>query len=126
MERIVPREKWLYDDRGMMKWMGWLLSDHSAFMEQERHKQLDRLRPVNPEMTPSQIDAALQTAFEQSQNVTVQLDTLENDQYVPEVTGLVIGFNAGQLYLQLKNDGLRALALDEIRCVAVIKSERWW
>lgn len=25
MENNVPREKWLYPDRGMKKWLGWIL-----------------------------------------------------------------------------------------------------
>ncbi|POD88767.1 hypothetical protein S101258_00481 [Lactiplantibacillus plantarum subsp. plantarum] len=38
MERVVPREKWLYDDRGMMKWMGWILAGHSAYLETEQQQ----------------------------------------------------------------------------------------
>ena len=33
MENNVPQEKWLYPDRCMKKWLGWILSDHSAYME---------------------------------------------------------------------------------------------
>ncbi|WP_288530584.1 hypothetical protein [uncultured Lactiplantibacillus sp.] len=39
MERVVPCEKWLYDDRGMMKWMGWILAGHSAYLEGAHHQR---------------------------------------------------------------------------------------
>jgi hypothetical protein len=29
MERNVPHDLWLYDDRCMKKWQRWILSDHS-------------------------------------------------------------------------------------------------
>ena len=44
MENNVPREKWLYPDRCMKKWLGWILSDHSAYMEKASISE----RPVEP------------------------------------------------------------------------------
>ena len=50
MENNVPREKWLYPDRCMKKWLGWILSDHSAYMEEASISE----RPVEPKPEQSQ------------------------------------------------------------------------
>ena len=50
MENNVPREKWLYPDRCMKKWLGWILSDHSAYMEKASISE----RPVEPKPEQSQ------------------------------------------------------------------------
>ncbi|AKP66813.1 hypothetical protein [Companilactobacillus ginsenosidimutans] len=124
MEQIVPREKWLYNDRGMMKWMGWLLSDHSAFMEGEKVKE--RLTPVKPEMEVEIISEQLKDAWENSKSVSVQINVLENDEYVPEIEGVVVGFDTGRIYLQLDSGETRLLHLEEIRCVNIQKNDKWW
>ena len=51
MENNVPREKWLYPDRCMKKWLGWILSDHSAYMEKASISE----RPVEPKPHPTMI-----------------------------------------------------------------------
>lgn len=85
MERVVPREKWLYDDRGMMKWMGWILAGHSAYLETEQQQQ--RPTPARPEMALPQIDSVLQTSWQEGAAVTLQLNVLENNQHVAEFSG---------------------------------------
>lgn len=123
-EHIVPRNQWLYDDRGMMKWMGWLLSDHSAFMEQA--KAAETPTPVTVEMTPDEINRVLQQAWETGQVVQIQLNVLTHDQYVPVITGRVVSFYAGQIYVQQADDRLRSLAVDQIRHVTAPPAIKWW
>lgn len=124
MEQTVPREKWLYNDRGMMKWMGWLLSDHSSFMEGEQ--QHEQLKPVAPEMAPSLIDVTLNNAFEQSQTVQIQLNLLENDQYAPAITGEILGYHDDRIYLQAIHGPIQVIILEEIRCVLPQPEKRGW
>lgn len=70
----VPRERWLYNDRGMAKWMGWLLSDHSAYLNEAAKSDL----PAAPlsEMTAEDIDSTLQNAWLNSKAVSIQLAPL--------------------------------------------------
>ncbi|MBQ0835818.1 hypothetical protein [Lactiplantibacillus pentosus] len=124
MERVVPREKWLYDDRGMMKWMGWILAGHSAYLETEQQQQ--RPTPARPEMALPQIDSVLQTSWQEGAAVTLQLNVLENNQHVAEFSGQVIGFNADQVYVQLNTQHLKTVYLEDIRWAALATSEKWW
>lgn len=124
MERIVPREKWLYDDRGMIKWMGWILSDHSAYMEGA--SQQAQPREVKPEMAAAEISANLQTAWKSGQTVLIQSDTLENNCFTAEYQGTVAGYQGDQIYLQLANDSVKFFHLDEIRYVELQAAEKWW
>lgn len=124
MEQIVPREKWLYNDRGMMKWMGWLLSDHSAFMENAKGKEQTHL--VKSEMSWTEINSNLKIAWEKSEMVVVQLNMIENSAYIPEIKGMVIGFNAGQIYLLLDNGDTRLIHVEDIRYVELVNNIKWY
>lgn len=124
MEQIVPREKWLYNDRGMMKWMGWLLSDHSAFME--RSKRLESIKDVKPEMDQQQISQNLASAWENGAMATIQMNTIEANTFVPEIKGQIIGFNAGQIYVLLEEGTTKRLYVGDIRYVTTTPSQKWW
>lgn len=124
MEQIVPREKWLYNDRGMMKWMGWLLSDHSAFMEKSKLQEAGK--DVKPEMDQRQVSKNLASAWENGEVVTIQMNSIEDNSFVPEIKGQVIGFNAGQIYLLLEEGTTSRLNVENIRYVTATPSQKWW
>ncbi|WP_318766192.1 DNA-directed RNA polymerase subunit beta [Lactiplantibacillus carotarum] len=124
MERIVPREKWLYDDRGMMKWMGWLLSDHSAYMETAaRTAQRD---PVAPQLDVATINQRLQVAWQTVNVVAIQPNTVVDQQYVAVIHGIIVGFNAGQLFVQAADGQLQTVTITQIRSVVLVAAEKWW
>ena len=113
-----------HQDRGMMKWMGWLLSDHSAFMEGEKIKE--RRQPIKKEMDVEKISERLKKAWEDSSSVSIQINVMENNDLVPEIEGVVVGFDTGRIYLQLDSGETRLLHTEEIRCVELQKSGKWW
>ncbi len=39
MIRNVQRDQWLYNDRGMMKWLGYFLSDHTQDMTDKKSEE---------------------------------------------------------------------------------------
>lgn len=124
MENIVPREKWLYNDRGMMNWMGWILADHSAYLESEqKHQQID---PVKPEMAIDEINRLLQTSWQQRTAITLQLSVIRQDRYAPAITGTVIGFDDEHTYLQLTDGALKAVKVPMIRNVSLVNKTKWW
>ena len=77
MENNVPQEKWLYPDRCMKKWLGWILSDHSAYMEKASISE----RPVEPKPEQSQetISDILEDAWQNAKIVAVQIGTPYDD-----------------------------------------------
>lgn len=124
MERIVPREKWLYNDRGMMKWMGWLLSDHSAFMEKAKGKETPTT--IKPEMDTRSISNNLARAWERKQTIIIQMNAIEGNAFVPEMKGQIIGFNAGQVYLLGEDGSTKLLYVENIRYAALSNDQKWW
>ncbi|WP_203633504.1 DNA-directed RNA polymerase subunit beta [Lacticaseibacillus suibinensis] len=124
MERNVPRELWLYPDRGMKKWLGWILSDHSAYMESQAIDE--KPTPEKPEQKPSVIDQVLQTAWEQGQVVAIQLNALYDGQYRRDLEGPILGYADGQIYLQRKDGLVLPVQVEDIRHIDVLDATKWW
>lgn len=124
MENNVPKEKWLYPDRGMKKWLGWILSDHSAYMEKASISE----RPVEPKPEQSQetISDILEDAWQNAKIVAVQIGTPYDDRLLPDIEGAVIGHWDDQVYLQLKNGDTQSINAADIRNVALLNPDRWW
>lgn len=122
--QTVPRENWLYPDRGMAKWMGWLLSDHSAYLSEAAKSE--QPEQVLPEMTASAIDARLQEAWSDSKVVSVQLTPLYDNQVLPAIKGAVIGISDNQVVLLQNDNTTQAIDVTEIRHVKIIEPEKWW
>ncbi|BDZ31837.1 hypothetical protein RA086_11440 [Lactiplantibacillus sp. WILCCON 0030] len=124
MERTVPREKWLYDDRGMMKWMGWILSDASTYVEDEQ--KCEQLTPVKPEVDKIAIDKALQASWQNHLEVRLQFNILENNLIKSELIGEVVGFEANNIYLKMNDGRISAKPMDNIRHVELVRDGKWW
>lgn len=124
MERNVPRERWLYPDRGMAKWLGWILSDHSAYMEQEAIKE----RPIlaKKEMTAEEVEAVLQQAWLHTRPISVQLNIEFNQHYQADIRGMMVGFADGQIYLQDQEGVENSVQVDLIRHVELLEVQKWW
>lgn len=112
-----------YQDRGMMKWQGFLLSDHYEQMERERKDQAF----VPPKLLQSaeKRDALLTDAYHLKREVAIQMNLLENAHYLPDVLGYVLGVEDGQLFLQTRN-GIQMLSLDAVRNVQLTDSIKWY
>lgn len=124
MERNVPRELWLYPDRGMKKWLGWILSDHSAYMESQAIDE--KPTPEKPEQKANVIDQILQTAWEQGQVVAIQLNALYDGQYRRDLEGPILGYADGQIYLQRKDGLVLPVQVEDIRHIDVLDATKWW
>lgn len=120
----VPKERWLYNDRGMAKWMGWLLSDHSAYLNEATKSDLPEA-PLT-EMTAEDIDSALQSAWLNSKAVSIQLAPLYDSKFLPLIEGAVIGCTEGQVNLLQKDTTIRTIDVADIRHVDVLAAEKWW
>lgn len=124
MERNVPEAEWLYPDRGMKKWMGWLLSDHSAYLANQA--RLEQAIPAKPEMAQADIDRLLQAAWEHGRVVSLQLFAQFDNTYLPDATGAIVGYTAGIIYLQRRDGVIQAVDFNDIRHAEPINQEKWW
>ena len=108
-----------YHDRGMMKWQGFYLSDHTAALNQQ-NQQLNAVYVPRPQQSLSELTQVLADAYQSQQPVTIQLKTVDqNNHYLPDITTLIHGYNANDIVI----DSDCFVPLQEIRNVA-FKNEK--
>lgn len=116
----VPKEKWLYRDRGMVKWLGFFMSDHTNFIDQERANEqaLTRL----PQQPAETIDSLLQQSWEHTKTVNLQIEV---SNHLANHQGIIIGFERPFVFLQT-DTGMLTILFNAIRHAELIKREKWW
>jgi hypothetical protein len=124
--RDVPRDRWLYADRSMAKWLGWLLSDHTAYLSEK--KKSGTPTPLLPQMRAADIDENLQTAWQKSKPITLQLTPdFDEDEHAPMISGAIVGFSAGQISIMQRETGeLATISVAEIRHAELVAPKHWW
>lgn len=124
--RITP-EQLGYKDRGIMKWMGLMLSDHTEALKKEAEDS--RLVEVQPkeEMTEEDIAQMLYQAFSSNSPVAIQANALRRDgNYYKDVECIVSGYVDNQIHLSLKNGRSTSCTLDQIRNVEMMDPLDWY
>lgn len=107
-----------YQDRGMKKWAGYFLSDHTMKMNQEKTaaRQVASRKREQP-MTPAKISEILLTAFANHYPVSLQLKEVnENGQLPAEIVGFVAGWHEQSIIVDH-----RSLLLEQINHVKLLK-----
>ena len=110
-----------YSDRGMMKWGGFVLSEHSQLNEEEE-KRRNRDYPPKPMMTEEEIQAVLFSAIQKNKPVSIQTTKIDkNGRHSPDCVGLVLGGDGNFLSV-----GSERIDFYEIRHIALLNREKWW
>jgi len=108
-----------YQDRGMLKWGGFYLSDHtSALAKMHAAEQVEQ--PF-PEQTAADVSERLVAAWQSHRPVHLQLNVLDDNQAITVIDGVVVGEFDDQIVIQLASGEFRRLQLAAIRCVAPTK-----
>ncbi|MGM0341644.1 hypothetical protein [Enterococcus sp. AZ007] len=113
-----------YDDRGMAKWMGFYLSEHTTEMEKDNtiRKTVYYRKEKMSELKISQI---LDTAFKYHYSVNIQLGELNTEGFAFEdIVGVVEGYNGNKLYLSVES-GIRIVLLDSISNISLVTHTKW-
>ncbi|KRN74783.1 hypothetical protein IV73_GL001059 [Weissella kandleri] len=89
-----------YKERGMVKWQGYYLSDHtenvSEYTNQRREKMHQRLMP---KMTLEAISSVLFTAYVNYKAVNIQENAILNGLAPAIVSGMVKGYDENNVYI---------------------------
>ncbi|WP_057894424.1 hypothetical protein [Lacticaseibacillus brantae] len=106
-----------YHDRGVMKWQGYYLSDHTSALNQESKNNNMRIKQITPaKMSRSDITAAINYAIIKSLPVTIYLNVRDIDfQFHRPLTGKILGYEDNNLYIG--DEGF--VELDQIRALIV-------
>lgn len=102
-----------YHDRGMLKWQGFFLSDHTSALKKEAAQPVPDLRP---EMNQSEIGSVLSSAWEGCAKVSVQLNQVNGNSVPAELHGYVKGYQGDKIYLSVKGN-IQMISVDAIRNV---------
>lgn len=105
-----------YHDRGMMKWAGFCLSDHTQAMKVQQKVTQNRLNnKLEPQQSLEQIGEVLAQAFNHNQAVIIQLNELQDGLPVASLSGKIMGYTDTKVVLEAN----QRAALNDIRHVAI-------
>lgn len=99
-----------YHDRGMMKWQGFYLSDHTVALAKSEKKILEknsRKRP--PAMSDIEISKIINMAIKKNRDVVIELKELNENMILPEaIQGKILGYQNDKLmvdnqYVDIRN-----------------------
>ena len=88
-----------YQDRGMKKWQGFMLSDHIATLNRDKEEKAKVYTEKNA-LSEEEISQVLLQAFANDKVVTVQLKEKTLDMKIqPDIVGLVKGYNGDKIII---------------------------
>ena len=110
----------VYKDRGILKWQGMFLSEHTT--ELKRVEQLDQEVPRLPQQSQQEIAYYLERSMKHNKVLSVQLNSLDVfGRMPPDITGVFRGFI--DLETLLINE--HPVALEEIRHIQMKDFQKW-
>lgn len=112
-----------YQDRKMAKWQGFILSDHTDIIRENKKQTASHSAKEKQSLT--MISDFLHRSFAYSQRLSIQLEFLVNGSYEPDVIGIVTGFENERIYVQTDEE-LVVIDLMLIRHIEVLASAKWF
>ena len=88
-----------YQDRGMKKWQGFMLSDHIATLNRDKEEKA-KVYTEKDTMSETEISQVLLQAFANNKTVAVQLKEKTLDKKIqPDIVGLVKGYEGDKIVI---------------------------
>lgn len=115
-----------YKDRGKMKWLGLMLSDHSETLKTMVEEEASKDIKAKPKQSLAEIGERLAKAYQTKNPIIIQANILQNGSYFKDVPCLVSGFFEEKIYLLLKDGRMVDTTLEDIRNVEFLDSDIWF
>lgn len=114
-----------YQDRGMAKWMGFYLSEHTSEMRKADQDHL-HIFPRREAMDEHHIFEVLTHAFENKETVNIQLNFLNAEGYsFEDKIGVIEGYEGNKIYLLDETGTIQIIYIDSISNLFVQSSMKW-
>lgn len=110
-----------YHDRGMLKWGGFYLSDHTSALA--KMHAAERVEARQPQQPLTELSQDLAAAWRSQRMVHLQLNIVDDNQTVATLDGVVAGVDADQIVLRLSSGQYRHLQLTEIRWMTLLTEQ---
>lgn len=115
-----------YKDRGKMKWLGLILSDHTESLNKMMVEETGQTIAAKPIQSVTEISETLAEAYLLKKPVSIQANIVEDGTYLEDIRCLVSGTYEEQVFLVLKNGRVVNTTLEDIRHIEFIKSDIWY
>lgn len=111
-----------YKDRGMKKFMGFYLSEHTS-TQQEETKQKNITYLPKRQMSEEEIFNMLGHAILKNFQVSIQLNerSFDSNSFLENITGHINGYSEDLLFL-----GDASLPIESIRHVSIVNNKIWY
>lgn len=118
--QLFIEAKSIYHDRGMIKYQGFYLSDHTALLKKlYANEAKNNLK--KEQMSMEDIDRVLFTARQSNKPIAIQLELLDQEgQYFDDVIGFIQGHDSLGIYIADQK-----VNYDEIRNVEITELKKW-
>lgn len=104
-----------YKDRGIIKYMGFYLSEHTSALSIDKNSR-NNFIAAKPKMEEIEIHEILEEAFHKNLVVAVQIDEKnENNSFGEDITGKLSGFDEQNIYI-----GKTPISYDLIRHITLV------
>lgn len=118
--KLFLEAKKVYEDRGMLKWIGFYLSDQTAAINKDV-KERSKMNKQKEQLDGEEIERILNEARIKNRPVAIQLNNLNSDaHYADDVTGMIRGYDSLGIYIDSKR-----VLYDEIRNVEFFDWHKW-
>lgn len=103
-----------YHDRGMLKWQGFFLSDHTAALH---HAHQEKPEQLNKAQASPELSRLLMQAWQNQRLIHIQLNVLNENHLPLAVDGQVVGVNNDRVVIQKPDHHYCQLPLTILRNV---------
>lgn len=123
-EKLFLEAKRVYQDRGMLKWVGFYLSDHTAELTKDSKKR-NHINKEKVQMSMEKIGGLLQQAYLKNQRVALQLSALDNEgQFQDDLVGKLAGQRDNLIFLNEETRGILQLTIEQIHHAEIILPQK--
>lgn len=115
-----------YKDRGKMKWLGLMLSDHVESLNQMMVEEKAGDVTAKPKQSLAEISETLAEAYLLKNPISIQTNIIQDGTYSEDIRCLVSGTFEEQIFLILKDGKVVNITLGDIRHIEFVESEIWY
>lgn len=114
-----------YKDRGLLKWLGMMLSDHSEALKKEKTNSR-LIEPKQKErMNMYEVGELLYKAYVNDLPIRIQANVLNNGKYYQDLECKITGYIEDKIYFLLKDGRSTFCTLEQIRNVEFMDVLKW-
>ena len=115
-----------YKDRGKMKWLGMMLSDHSEALYKMADAEKKQLNQRKLKQTDHEKNKRLTEAYSLKKPVSLQINSIQNGTYADDIHCMISGNFDNKIILSLKDGRVVSTTFENIHYIEFLASDIWY